>query len=263
MPISAWIISLDPEQENAKKLAADLLAQGFDVRFFPAVDGRSGLPSLNAGESISAWRSLVYRGAELTPSEVGCYLSHYRLIKQAYDEGQSQVLIFEDDVALEGDIYALIERIVDLPQHHHLVRLMALKIRKRKGLIDLGGTYQLTRPIRGALGTQGYVLNREGMRKVLAFGAKLTMGIDNLFDSFFLYGLKCYVVEPHAIYEIESPSFVKKQFVQPPLWARIGRHFYKLYRSVFRRIDYWINKAEYQGAEKPGGIIGRSSRLRD
>lgn len=262
MPIPAWIISLDSEQENAKKLAADLREQGFEVRFFPAVDGRKGLPALNPGESISAWRSLVYRGAELTPSEVGCYLSHYRLIKQAYDEGQSHVLIFEDDVALEGDISTLVDHIAELPGHHHLVRLMALKIRKRSELTDLGEGYHLTRPLRGALGAQGYVVNREGMRKIIAFGAKMTMGIDNLFDSFFLYNLNCYVVEPHAIYEIESASSVKKKFLKPPFWTRIGRHFYKLYRSVFRRIDYWNNKSEYQGAKKPSGVVGRSPRLR-
>jgi len=263
--IEAWIITLNPRSDSVTRLSADLSSQGFKVQCYDAVDGRQQTPVFKDGEKISYWRALVNRKARLTNSEVGCYLSHYRLIKQAYSKGLSHVVIFEDDIGIEEGLYDVVQKIVRLGPQFHLVRLMALKIRKRTILKSLSDDYDLVRATRGTLGTQGYVLNRQGMRKIIRFGATMRMPIDKLYDSFFLYGLNCYNVEPHIIYEQAHPSSVVKtadglsdSFVVNLAW-RIN----KLYRSIMRRVNYLININDYKGATKPDYELGKSVRLRN
>ncbi|HVL02420.1 MAG TPA: glycosyltransferase family 25 protein [Dongiaceae bacterium] len=264
MPINAWIISLNPGAETAQNLKNTLQDAGIDAQMFPAVDGRREMPALDAGERVSQTKALIYRKARLTTSEVGCYLSHLRLIKQAYAQHHSHVCIFEDDVVAEPGLGDLIKDVVQLGEDFHLVRLMTLKIRKRKLLQKLPSGYTLTRPERGALGCQGYVLNRTGMKKIIDASAAIYMPIDKVVDSFFLYDLHCFSVEPHAIYEqMHNSSIIKtagKLDKRP--WVTILWHLNKLYRSIRRRLHYIKHYSAYYPTVKPEGKLGKSQRIR-
>ena len=264
MSLETWIIALNPDNPVARDLLQSLTEQHIDARIFPAVDGRRDMPALQGQERISQTLALVTRKAKLTSSEVGCYLSHYRLIRQAYDRGVDHVCIFEDDVVAEAGLGDLIRGICELDESAHLVRLMSLKVRKRKVVQPLPAGYSLIRPLRGALGTQGYVLNRIGMRKILDFGANIHMPIDKLYDSFFLFGLNCFSVEPHAIYEINRATTVSKdgELEPTPMWAVAVWRLYKLYRSIRRYSYYLARRRDLTSASKPAVPQGRSERIR-
>jgi glycosyl transferase, family 25 len=264
MNMSAWVISLNNQSENTKKLMADLGTEGLAPQLFGAVDGRQGMPKLQTGEKVSSLRSLINRRRLLTSTEVGCYLSHYRLIKRAYQAGDSHVLIFEDDAVLEPNFGDVVKEIVQLPDHYHLIRLMARKVRKRKILADLTPPYRLTKPIRGALGAQAYILNRAGMEKILTQGKVLSMPIDKLYDSFFLFNLNCYCVEPHCIYELDHPTQIDKAYdqIDKRLLLQLAWRANKLYRSVRRRIYSFKNSEEHKGATFPDKKMGKSTRIR-
>lgn len=264
MSLKAWIIALNPENPVALELQRTLQEQGIDASIRQGVDGRQQMPTLQGQEQLSQRKAMIYRRAELTTAEVGCYLSHYRLIHEAYHGGLSHVCLFEDDVVAEPGLGALLQSIVQLDDGKHLVRLMSLKIRKRKVLDALAGGFTLVRPLRGALGTQGYVLNRTGMKKVLEFGATISMPIDKLYDSFFLFGLNCYSVEPHAVYEIVRPTSVKKTTSNSQTSAGFTAlwQLNKLHRSLMRRFDHLANWNEYHPAQRPKDVPGKSGRLR-
>lgn len=264
MNVNAWIIALNPENPVALELQRTLREQGIDATVRDAVDGRKEMPQLQGREQLSQRKAMVYRRAELTTAEVGCYLSHYRLIREAYKTGLSHICIFEDDVVAEPGIGDLIRDITHLDEKAHLVRLMSLKICKRKIVQQLASGYTLVRPMRGALGGQGYVLNRTGMKKILDFGATIYMPIDKLYDSFFLFGLNCFSVEPHAVYELVRPTSVKKAFNSlddKPL-AMLRWRISKLLRSAKRRIHYWRHVLDFTPASKPEKNLGKSQRIR-
>ena len=263
MSFKTWIIALNPDNPVAQDLKQALHEQQIEADIFPAVDGRRGMPQLQGNERLSQFLALVNRKAALTSSEVGCYLSHYRLIRHAYDSGLSHACIFEDDVVAEPGLGDLIRAVVALDEDAHLVRLMSLRVRKRKIVKPLGD-FTLVRPLRGALGTQGYIVNRTGMKKILDFGARIHMPIDKLYDSFFLFGLHCFSVEPHAIYEISRATTVAKtgEKSHTPLWANPAWRLYKLYRSI-RRYSYFLaNVRQLTPASKPAAQQGRSERIK-
>lgn len=264
MSVTAWIIALNPENPVAVELERTLRDQGINVSIRQAVDGRQQMPELQGQEQLSQKKAMAYRRAPLTSSEVGCYLSHYRLIREAYDSGLSHICLFEDDVVAEEGVGDLIRGITQLDDKHHLVRLMSLKVRKRKVLQGLPAGYTLVRPLRGALGTQGYVVNRAGMKRILDFGATIYMPIDKLYDSFFLYGLHCFSVEPHAVYELARPTSVKKVAAigDTSFSMNVAWHWNKLHRSLMRRIDFLLGIGGYLPANPPQEKGGRSERIR-
>jgi len=264
MTIQARIISLDPKNSVALALCQSLINEGIDAELFSAVDGRASFPDLLPGEKVCQNRSLLNRRTELTASEAGCYLSHYRLVKHAYENQLSHICIFEDDVIAEPGLGEVIRSICALDSDAHMVRLMSLKLRKRKLVQPLTADHQLARPVRGALGTQGYVLNRQGMKKILIAGANISMPIDKFYDSFFLFGFNCFYVEPHVIYEMDSDSTVTKRYTQldKRLWVTLGWRLNKLYRSLRRKFYYLARRKDFTPAKKPPQDIGKSRRLR-
>lgn len=262
--MKAWIISLNPKKAEAVELKHLLKCKKVEAEIIPAVDGRKAMPALTQDEAIDQNKALINRKAPLTSSEIGCYLSHLRAIKKAYQEGLNHIAIFEDDVIAEENLAELLDAIETLDDDAHLVRLMSLKRRERKELKQLTPEYKLTRPLRGALGTQGYVLNREGMKRILNFGSTITMPIDKLYDSFFLFGLKCYSVEPHAIYEKAHPSTIKKTQGQldSSLSTIILWRLNKLFRSIKRHTHRIKHRTEFSPASKPPKKFGKSQRIR-
>jgi glycosyl transferase family 25 len=264
MPIQARIITLNSQNPVALELLEHLSKEGIEAQLSPAVDGRAGYPELLNGETIGQQQSLLNRKSELTASEVGCYLSHYRLIKYAFDQQLSHICIFEDDVVAEPGLGEVIRRVCELDDQAHMVRLMSLKLRERKLVYSLTSQHQLVRPLRGALGTQGYVLNRQGMQRILSVGANICMPIDKLYDSFFLFDLHCYSVEPHVIYEIDDSSTVAKRYneLDKRLWVQLGWRLNKLNRSMRRKWHYLSHKSDFEPVSKPPTAIGKSKRLR-
>ncbi|MCG8533752.1 MAG: glycosyltransferase family 25 protein [Pseudomonadales bacterium] len=264
MSFKIWIIALNQQNPVAQELKATLEAEHFDVDITAAVDGRTSMPELENGEKLSQSRSLIHRRAKLTSSEVGCYLSHYRLIKKAYNAGFEHVGLFEDDVVAEPGLGDAIRSILTLGEEAHLVRLMSLKIRKRKIVQPLNEPFQLVRPVRGALGTQGYILNREGMKRIIKAASTIYMPIDSFYDSFFVYNFNCFTIEPHAIYELEGPSNIKKteDGINKSLGITVAWRFYKLFRSIMRKWHRLIHPGEFSPAGLPEAKPGRSVRLR-
>jgi glycosyl transferase family 25 len=259
-----WVISLNPSSENAQKLLADLECQGVDAAFFPAIDGRVGMPVLEGGEQILGNLAMVRHGKRLTASELGCYLSHLRAIKTAYRDGHEYVCVIEDDVVIEnlfGEVYrSVLEKNLDM------VRLMSLRIRKRTVLEPLVGEHRLVRPERGGLGTQAYVLNRVGMKKFIDYAQNIYEPVDKVFDHFFLFGLKVFAVEPHVAYELVHETSVAKSSNtatdKPILWHRVVFHPVKLWFSLRRHFYRFCHWRDLSGAVLPEHKVGRTERAR-
>ena len=266
MKVACWIISLNPHEENARNLLAGLQAGGIDASFFPAVDGRKGLPLLESDELINTGRALLLRNRMLTPTQVGCYLSHLRAVKKAFSQGYDRLCLLEDDVAIDDGFFEVFPELLTLDEAHELVRFMGLRIRPRKIVSTLcGGRFDLVRPVRGVAGTQGYIINRLGMRKLLDTASNIYEPIDIVYDHSFLHGIRVYGVEPHIIYERESESSIQISHIGTdsiPLGYRIAYPVVKLGLSL-KRLWYRIShQRELAPANYPDTSIGKTKRLK-
>lgn len=247
-----------------QELMQQLREQGVEAEAFHAVDGRQHTPDLLPGERIDQNQSLKIRQTKLTNSEIGCYLSQLRAMKQAYEEGLPRVCIMEEDVMVENDFGAVLAAIAALPDDVELVRLMGLKIHPRKLVMPLGASHQLTRPVKGLCGAQGYVINREGMSKVIEHGSTIAEAIDKFFDHFWNIDLRCYCVEPHVVWERPSSSTVEKN-MDPKTGGAIAntlrKHWIKVVRSNKRRAYLRKHRDEFHPAIPLTEKAGRTERI--
>lgn len=265
--IPCWIISLNPEAPLAAALAQALGAQGLPHEFIPAVDGRQGMPALHGKERLDERKALLRHQRVLTPRQVGCYLAHYRAVQRAWDAGLERVCILEDDVALEDGFAEALHGIAQLPDEVEMVRLMALRVRRRKVLSALPGSdsQKLVRPERGWCGCQAYVINRAGMRKLLDHACALFEPIDKLIDHFWEFDLQLYGVEPHVCYEMPHVSSTRTPGLappRPPLLLRLLAPFHKAAFSHARHRYLKRHASEFYPAEWPEERMGRTQRMK-
>lgn len=266
MTIPCWIISLNPAAPTASALSQALTTQGVAHNFLPAVDGRKSTPALIDNEQLDTRNALTRHRKLLTNSELGCYLSHYRAVKAAFTQGLERICILEDDVALEPDFANILHTLESQPEAVEMIRLMALRIRKRKIVATLpDGKHQLVRPERGWCGAQGYVLTRSGMKKIIDHGWRIFEPIDKLYDHFWEFDLKLYGVEPHLIYETEHVTSIQKAPETPtkiPLHYSIAAPILKGLFSLSRSRYLTAHQDEFYPAEAPKTSVGKTRRLR-
>lgn len=268
MKFGCWVISLDEACEQTVALLTSLRKQGVDASVFNGVDGRQSRPPLQGREKINKSQSILRHKKILTSSELGCYLSHYRIILKAYNDNYDRVCILEDDVILEDKFGVCLNQLLCLPEEYEMTRLMALKIRKRKvvkPVFDDCDSHDLVRPERGWCGAQGYLLNRSGMKKILDAGCSIFEPIDKLYDHFWEFNLKLYGVEPHVLYEQREVSNIQKTPTGRPrrgVAFNIVFHLYKGFRSLKRHLYLNRFRSEFYPATKPKGRPGRTERMK-
>lgn len=264
--MQCFIISLDHDKPQPRALRNALQQQGVDAQFFVAVDGRQQMPALEPGERLDQRRAVLLTRAALTRTQVACYLSHLRLLRQAYEQGLAWVCILEEDVEIEADFARILQELETLPQHCELVRLMGLRVRRRKIVSQLGaGSHRLVRPERGWCGTQGYVVSRAGMARILRHGTHIVRPIDKFYDRGWEFDLKSYGVEPHLIYEQDSPSTISKPcdtaWRDQPLTTKFAFHALKLWFSVYRDLYRLAHFREFYPASRGSRHYGKTRRI--
>ncbi|WP_022954975.1 glycosyltransferase family 25 protein [Perlucidibaca piscinae] len=265
--IPCWIISMNPEAPLAAALARELADAGITHQFVPAVDGRQGMPALQGAEHFDNRTAWLRHQKLLTPRQVGCYLAHYRTIARAWNEGLERVCILEDDVSIEPAFRETLDALSSLPSDIEMVRLMALRIRRRKAVMPLPGMNEhlLVRPERGWCGCQAYVINRAGMKKLLEHAARIFEPIDKLVDHFWEFDLRLYGVEPHVCYENPHQSSTRTPGLKPARAPWLLRLLAPLHKAAFSRSRHRYLKAhadEFYPAEMPAERMGRTKRMK-
>lgn len=122
--MKAYIISLkSPDDAGNPKLRATLEKHDFEVEFIAAVNGKK----MPAGDYFAATRGyLRATGRMMTPSEVGCGMSHIAVYRRVVETGEPCALVLEDDAILDDASCETIHKLVALKLHE-------------QGFLHLGG----------------------------------------------------------------------------------------------------------------------------
>ena len=94
---------------------------GIDVEWFSAVQYGFAREIL---ESLKPSINDFVRFTPATPNEFGAAMSHYTVIKTAYEEGVENLFVFEDDVMFRKDFNIQFEKHIDkLPENWDMILL--------------------------------------------------------------------------------------------------------------------------------------------
>jgi hypothetical protein len=156
--IKIYYINLDKSVDRKNELEKDLKKYGLEAIKISGVDGKK-IKNFQR-DCVDGMKFISY-DENLTPSELGCILSHFKAIKQAYDDGQNIAIILEDDIGLDLIPHwetPLNEFIQKLPDNWTIINLKP-SCYNLKTLVSY--------KIKHCWTTGAYLINREGMKKIL------------------------------------------------------------------------------------------------
>lgn len=249
--LPCFVISLPRDEERRAHMQAQLSTLALSAEFIPAVDGRT-----LGGAELAAYdrqRALQVYGVEMMPTEIGCFLSHYRLYERMLREDLDVALIMEDDLEIKPEFPAILADLLADPAPPWLVvrfesqrgRVREPRTRKDRGTtvrqLSAGELVKLNIHV---LGLGAYLIRSEGAQRMVAYGRQIFMPIDQAMDRFWESGIEPYVVRPMQVRQrpdlvsrIGTRAYERRAGV--PLWVKFRRRLQRMSDS-FNKRWYWL-----------------------
>ncbi|HEY9065481.1 MAG TPA: glycosyltransferase family 25 protein [Burkholderiaceae bacterium] len=252
------VISMVSAHERRARFSAEAAQAGLEWSYFDALR----LPEAPLVHDPAT--EIIHTGRPLRPGEIGCYASHYSLWRWFIASNHTQLLVLEDDVAVDwsalrvlcsrdlgADGLDILKLFTTYPAQSELMRYKLFS--DHSHLMRLRGY---------CYGTQAYMLSRRGAAALIRSCERLTMPIDWAMSRYWDYGIANYAVFPFPVLERFGPSSIghaaaASRVVDPATLAQRLRRFG--WRSRERIARGWV---DWRRTAKPfGATIDASAPL--
>ena len=210
MTMPVYVISLQRDLKKRAHITQQLDSLGISFEIVNAVDGKE-LDLSKIAERLKDDR-LKYRGYELTPGEMGCYLSHCNLWEKIIAEEIPYALILEDDAILADDVGEIINALPNADWCWDVVRLSATRKRKINCILQsIGKNRFLVRYRTPAEDTVAYVITLSGAKILRRHCQIMSRAIDVLYEQWWKTGIQFLAVNPPPVdFLRDEPSGIQK-----------------------------------------------------
>lgn len=233
-PVQVRVITLKDSVDRQTKVKEQLSTIDIAWSFIDAIDGRKLNYPIPEYDEIKVNRLL---GFPLTPSEIGCFLSHQKAWQECVMT-QIPTIVFEDDFILLPNFK---EVVTTLLSHHdlwNLVRLQALTEVNHHTLYDLQST-KVTKNHDDPLGATCYLINPKTAQKLIDHSQEIFEPLDHFIEHEKYHGIQCLAINPYIV----DISHVETTIAdRPNEERRPKRGLKKLQRSISRFIDRTCSK---------------------
>lgn len=232
MKVEAFVIHLARAEARRPQVARLAAHIPFAVTTVDAVDGLA----LSDEEVGRVYRKNLRRPRypfELRRQEVGCFLSHRKAWQAIVDRGLDAGLILEDDVEINGEIFAeALALATGQLQPGDFVRFPYKAGREHGRTIVSRGRFSLIEPNLPALGMQVQLVSREAAQSLLKATVRFDRPVDTLLQMRWAHPARMLSVDPpciRTIYESLGGSTVQ---TRKKGWAAIMRR--EIRRPIYR-----------------------------
>lgn len=252
-----FVVSLERCPERRAAMHHRLSSAGLEYQFFSGVDGKK----LKKSDYGHRWRGewwRVMRGRQLSPGEIGCFLSHWNLWEQLVLTQTSCAIVLEDDCILSDDFAAVVAEILAVEWKWDIVLLSA---RKRyaidKMLCKIGDNGRRLVRFKRRVGTTGaYLIHLHAARRLVDYCYEIRAPIDWCYAEWWLNKLAFYAVSPGITKSDPVPSIIGV----PPKERRVlSEHItalrYRIWGWVNRHWYRWTNSPQKKGINDESGEI--------
>jgi len=154
--------------------------------------------------------AIVAKGRPMYSGELGCYSSHYAAWQVFLESGAPQMLVLEDDTIVD---WGFLERLVAVDLEAagvpyirlYAKRLCAFRLVLRNAVAQQRSLIEyLDRP----LGTQGYIMTREGAERFVRHCRRVRRPLDDELDRSWEHGVACLGIFPFPVIELSTASSI-------------------------------------------------------
>lgn len=191
------VISLPSATERRAAFANATGGAGVSWEFFDARTNISDALQYDAGGARRA------HGRTLTAGELGTYASHLAVWKWLLDSEFDQAIVFEDDIVAD---WPFIEQLATLDfsamgiDYLRLFTKIPARFRKLRCPF-LDRYHHLIRITSFALGTQAYLITRDGAKRLLKHATRVNCPIDTYMDKYWRHGVPNLALYPFPVFE--------------------------------------------------------------
>ena len=241
------VISDKNNEVRRQNIIKEFSNNDLDFKFFDAIMANKMSKEELATKSI--------KDTFLSPSEIGCALSHCGVYDEFLKSDEQSIMICEDDIYFTEyfnyDSLLKIKEFLDETDEPRLVVLQK-SIYHHKRIQSVGDNVNLY-STRNAFCTHGYMINRAAARNIKMFQTPIRFEIDAFKFYYWLNACKLYCLDKDFIVQLAEdiiPSTVEKNW-KDNRKAKKDAAYIELYNqlslkgkfiSQFRRLNKAINK---------------------
>jgi glycosyl transferase family 25 len=235
LPIQVFVISLERSAERRKRVEEQLNQTNIQWRFLNAVDGYalSEMPS-----SYQKAKVKRLQGYELTPGEVGCFLSHIKAWELCVLNNVT-TLVFEDDFLVGKNLESVIGDLLMISDQWKLVRLSGIYETKHEALQERSG-YQLVKNLGEPCGTAAYMIQPSAAKILLSNASDIYEPVDHYLEHYTKHSLICLAAKPYPIGLAHTKSTITDRPGRLPV-----KGLRKTLRSIYRLIDRYTSPSPW------------------
>ena len=201
------IISLESSTARRDLCVGMMGAAGLPFSFFDAVDGRS-LSAQAKSHIYDETANCERFKRPLSPSEIGCYLSHLKLWEHIAEGRTPAALVLEDDAQLDAGFKTFLEQI-----RNYDLEDVYLKLDGASETLDLedSSNTKMTLGLRKVIHapqiahrTTGYIIGARAAQKMIANRPKFFRPVDIDIKHYWEHGVPVWTVIPQLVHEARS-----------------------------------------------------------
>jgi glycosyl transferase family 25 len=227
LPIKILVISLKRSTDRREQVALEMRKISTPWSFLDAVDG-SALHTMPIEYKPSKVRRL--QGYELTPNEIGCYLSHKEAWKRCV-ELDLPTLVLEDDFVLASEFEETIAILLNEMPQWDFIRLQGLfEVPFKK--IDERNSVELVKNHGDAVGATAYLLKPAVAQQLIDSSVDIYEPVDHFLEHSTKHGLNFLAIRPYPVDIARVKSTIADRAERAPV-----KGIRKRIRSIARFFD--------------------------
>ena len=216
-----------------EKVVQEMSKLSLPWTFLDAVDGRKLQYPIPEYTPKKVKRLL---GFELTPNEIGCFLSH----RQAWSlcvKNDSPTLIFEDDFIVLPHFEKVLDTLLNHANAWNLVRLQAIE-KSTPQMIKSFEDFSLVRNDNDPLGATAYILQPNAAKILLEHSLEVYEPLDHFLEHHQKHGVPMLAIQPYPV----DITRVESTIADRPDDRKPIKGLNKIMRSIHRKLDRWLSK---------------------
>lgn len=233
--IQILIISLERSLDRRAKAAQEMAKVSMPWSFLSAVDG-SALKK--PPEEYNSRKVRWLLGHDLTPNEIGCYLSH-KLAWRSCVANDLPTLVFEDDFVLAPNFQEVITELLHNQSLWNFVRLQGLYEVPFRVVTEISNI-KLVKNIGDAVGATAYLLKPDVARRLIQASADIYEPVDHFLEHHHKHGLEFLAIRPYPVDITRAKSTIDDRSEREPI-----RGLKKRVRSIARFVDRLLSASPW------------------